>query len=72
MDVISSTDTQSLQEIYETINKIETVNQEEATIRPQHDYYPWPLAFALLLLFYWFGRRLWSGAIFLGREVKRE
>lgn len=66
-----ATDTQSLQEIYETINKIETVNQEEATIRPQHDYYPWPLAFALLLLFYWFGRRLGLGAIFLGREVKK-
>ncbi len=48
-----ATDTQSLQEIYNMINKLETVSQDQATIRPQQDYYPWPLTAALLLLIYW-------------------
>ncbi|WED43042.1 vWA domain-containing protein [Legionella cardiaca] len=50
-----ATDIQSLNTIYETINQLETVSQEKATIRPQHDYYSWPLAFALLLFCYWLG-----------------
>ena len=47
-----ATDMKSLQAIYQSINKMEIVSQDEATVRPQHDYYPWPLAFALLLLIY--------------------
>lgn len=47
-----ATDTRSLQRIYDAINKMETVSQEQATIRPQHDYYPWPLGLAILL-FLW-------------------
>lgn len=49
-----ATDPQSLQSIYETINKLETVNQEQATFRPQREYYPWPLGLALIFLAYWF------------------
>lgn len=43
----------SLHAIYATINKLETLPQEAATIRPQQAYYPWPLALALFLFFYW-------------------
>ena len=52
-----ATDMQSLQTIYKNINEMETISQEGTTIRPQHDYYPWPLAIALLLLFYWLALR---------------
>jgi Ca-activated chloride channel family protein len=45
-----ATDETSLQRIYQLINQMETVKQEDTAIRPQHDYYPWPLAIALLLL----------------------
>jgi Ca-activated chloride channel family protein len=48
-----ATDTESLHSIYQTINQLETVNQEQATVRPQKDYYPWFIGFALLLCFYW-------------------
>lgn len=48
-----ATDTQSLHEIYELINQLETVTQEQATIRPRYEYYPWPLALALLLFCGW-------------------
>lgn len=46
-----ATDQSSLQRIYALINQIETVSQEQANIRPQHDYYPWPLALAFCLFF---------------------
>ncbi|WP_133129900.1 vWA domain-containing protein [Legionella yabuuchiae] len=48
-----ATDMQSLQNIYDTINRLERISQDEETIRPQHDYYYWPLAIALGLFFYW-------------------
>ena len=48
-----ATDLKSLQMIYQTINQMETISQEQATVRPQHDYYPWPLAFAVFLFLYW-------------------
>ncbi|MCL9682949.1 VWA domain-containing protein [Legionella maioricensis] len=48
-----ATDTETLQAIYKTINELETASQEQATIRPQKDYYPWFVGFALLLCFYW-------------------
>ncbi|MBA2650333.1 MAG: VWA domain-containing protein [Legionella sp.] len=55
-----ATDTQSLQEIYKTINKLETVKQEQATIRPQKEYYPWFVAFALLVSMGWLmGKSQW-------------
>ena len=48
-----ATDMQSLQTIYRIINQMETISHEQAMVRPQHDYYAWPLAIALFLLFYW-------------------
>jgi Ca-activated chloride channel family protein len=52
-----ATDVESLQTIYQTINQIETISQEQATLRPQIDYYPWPLAIAVFLLLYWLADR---------------
>lgn len=52
-----ATDTQSLQQIYQTIHELETVRQEQATIRPQKEYYPWFAGAALLLYFYWLTAR---------------
>ncbi|WP_419419666.1 vWA domain-containing protein [Legionella sp. D16C41] len=52
-----ATDPESLQAIYHTINKLETTAQEQATVRPQKEYYPWPLGIALLLFFYWLSER---------------
>jgi Ca-activated chloride channel family protein len=58
-----ATDIHSLNNIYTIINELETIKQDQATIRPRHDYYQWPLAMACLLLFYWFlekaGLKLW-------------
>lgn len=48
-----ATDTETLHTIYKTINQLETVNQEQASLRPQKEYYPWFIAFALALCFYW-------------------
>lgn len=54
-----ATDTQSLHAIYKTIHKLETVSQEQATIRPQKDYYPWCVGLALFLFLFWLaGKRL--------------
>jgi Ca-activated chloride channel family protein len=52
-----ATDSQSLQSIYQTINQMETVSQEKQIIRPQHDYYAWPLALALLLYGFWLNQQ---------------
>lgn len=48
-----ATDSETLYTIYNTINGLEKVQQEQATIRPQKDYYPWVLTAALVLFFYW-------------------
>lgn len=48
-----ATNMKSLEQIYKSINQMETIKQDEVTIRPQHDYYPWPLSIALLLFLYW-------------------
>ena len=65
-----ATDPQSLSQIYQTINKLEKIKQEQANVRPQIEYYVWPLATALLLFFYWlFMQSSWS-ASFL--STKRE
>ncbi len=52
-----ATDSQSLQSIYQTINQMETVSQEKQIIRPQHDYYAWPLTLALLLYGFWLNQQ---------------
>ncbi|QMT58757.1 VWA domain-containing protein [Legionella sp. PC997] len=48
-----ATDTETLNSIYKTINQLETINQEQATVRPQKEYYPWFVGLALLLCFSW-------------------
>lgn len=64
-----ATDTQSLQAIYAMINQLETVTQDQTTIRPQHDYYPWPLTIALFLFLYWFSEKAGCLRYFMRREV---
>jgi Ca-activated chloride channel family protein len=58
-----ATDMQSLQSIYSTINQMETVSQEKQIIRPQHEYYPWPLGVGLFLFGFWFYQQF-GGALF--------
>lgn len=45
-----ATNPKALQRIYDTINSIETVQQDHAEVRPQIEYYPWLLGAALILL----------------------
>lgn len=52
-----ATDTETLNSIYKTINQLETVRQEQATVRPQKEYYPWLVGMALLLCLYWLARK---------------
>lgn len=66
-----ATDMQSLQAIYSTINQMETISQEQPIVRPQHEYYPWPLAIALLLFFYWLADKA-SLFIRFGTILRRE
>lgn len=44
-----ATNPKALQDIYYQINQLEPVSQDLVTLRPQKEYYPWPLAAALLL-----------------------
>lgn len=60
-----ATDSQSLQAIYHTINQMEIVSQDKQIIRPQHDYYAWPLALALLLFGFWLHQQF---PVFLNRR----
>lgn len=48
-----ATDADSLQAIYAMINQLEATSHEQATLRPQHEYYNWPLSLALLLFAWW-------------------
>jgi len=43
---------QSLERIYHDIDQMTRVSQEQATVRPQHEYYPWFLAIGLGLFLY--------------------
>jgi Ca-activated chloride channel family protein len=52
-----ATDTETLHSIYHTINQLERVNQEQATVRPQVEYYPWCVGLALLLAFFWLAHK---------------
>ena len=63
-----ATDGQSLQAIYNNINSLEAISQEQATVRPQHDYYPWPLALALFLILSWLAKK---GGLFSGLNAAR-
>jgi Ca-activated chloride channel homolog len=64
-----ATDLKSLEQVYSRINQLEHVSQEQQTIRPQHDYYPWPLGFALILLFYWMAH---FGGLFFVKNTQKE
>ena len=44
-----ATGLQSLEQIYQRIHKMAKVSQDHASVRPQHEYYPWPLALAWVL-----------------------
>jgi len=48
-----ATDTKTLNTIYKTINQMEKTKQDKATLRPQKEYYPWFVAFALGLCVLW-------------------
>lgn len=52
-----ATDPDSLRAIYKTINQLERIKQEQASIRPQKEYYPWLLALALVLAAFWLARQ---------------
>jgi Ca-activated chloride channel family protein len=65
-----ATDLNSLQKIYKIINQMETTSQEQASVRPQHDYYPWLLGFAIALFLY--GLAMMGGLIPNARRVKRQ
>lgn len=52
-----ATDTESLHAVYQRINQLELTTQEQATVRPQKEYYPWFIGLALILLCYWLGRK---------------
>jgi Ca-activated chloride channel family protein len=58
-------DTQQLSEVYETLNKIEPVQQEDRVYRPIQSLMHWPLAIALLLSFLLAGMRTGHWAILL-------
>lgn len=42
-------DTRGLEAVYELLDKLEPVSQDEEVFRPRHELYVWPLAAALLL-----------------------
>lgn len=65
-----ATDLKSLQTIYETINAMEKVTQKKAVVRPYHEYYPWPLGIALILLMAWLAQAGNWEAIFTRRKLK--
>lgn len=50
-----ATDPHSLNAIYQTINQLERIKQEQATLRPQKEYYPWGVVLALGIIFIWLG-----------------
>lgn len=49
-----ATDKRSLEHIYQLINQLETVTQDNTIVRPEHAYYPYPLGLALFFLMLWF------------------
>ena len=51
-----ATDPDSLKAIYKKINELERTKQEQASVRPQKEYYPWLLALVLLLGDFWLAK----------------
>ena len=52
-----ATDPDSLKAIYKKINELERTKQEQASVRPQKEYYPWLLALVLLLGDFWLAKQ---------------
>lgn len=52
-----ATDQASLERIYQFIDKMTRVSQEQAAVRPQYEYYPWFLGVGLLILMVLLGQR---------------
>lgn len=48
-----ATDPKSLQNVYDTINKLETHPEQRESLRQMHELYPWFLGLALIMYFYW-------------------
>ncbi len=63
-----ATDSQSLRTIYSTINQLEKIPQEQSLLRPQQEYYPWPLVAAVFILLYWLAKRAKPKALFMPRR----
>jgi Ca-activated chloride channel family protein len=63
-----ATDTETLGSIYKTIDQLEKVEHDTATIRPQKDYYPWFVGLALVFSMYWLSSRL---NLFTGLNVQK-
>ncbi|MBA4695929.1 MAG: VWA domain-containing protein [Legionella sp.] len=55
-----ATDTQSLSQIYQKINALEALPQDYATVRPQQEYYVWPLSLAFLVLMLWLSKEVYK------------
>ena len=45
----NANDLASLETTYQRINAMETITQDAALVQPKREYYPWPLALALLI-----------------------
>lgn len=56
-----ATDKRSLMHTYQLINQLETVQHDTANLRPEHAYYPYPLALALILFMLWYTQLLYRG-----------
>ncbi|WP_367606843.1 VWA domain-containing protein [Legionella sp. W05-934-2] len=67
-----ATDPQSLNQVYDTINQIEAIQQNQATVRPQIDYYPWFAAAAWLLAMAWLSYHLGLYRLLPRRENSQE
>jgi Ca-activated chloride channel family protein len=48
-----ATDTETLHQIYKTIDQLETTKEKQESLRPQKEYYPWLVALALILYLSW-------------------
>lgn len=55
--------TESMQEIYQEIDKLEPVNADEQMFIPQISLYEYPLAFSFLLSVYWATQLVWRSRI---------
>ncbi|MDF1756807.1 MAG: VWA domain-containing protein [Legionellaceae bacterium] len=66
-----ATNQQSLQNIYHSIDSIEKTSQEQQTIRPQREFYPWFLSLGFLLFLYVLAKQ--SGIkLELSRQIAQE